>query len=399
MDSLDFFSDHLQTYLDELQALTALETPTGNLANLQRAADFLAHLLAPLGHVERCDLQDHGPLLRLRRQGIGSRILLLGHYDTVWPIGSWGCRWNISHGRASGPGVYDMKGGLLFIPWLLRYLDTNSLAHPEIEVLLNPDEEIGSVGSRSYIEEAARQADFVLVLEPSNLDGGLKVARKGSGEYVITVRGRSSHQGAEPEKGINAVIEAAHQVISLSELENPAAGTTLGPNVISGGSVSNSVPDFAEIRVDVRAWTREETERLDRALRGLRPFLAGADIHVLGGWNRPPMETSPPAVELYERARGIARGLGFDLGSLRWGGSSDANLTASVGTPTVDGFGPVGEGAHQVDECIVVDAIPGRLALLAELVTSLALPVEEWLGAESQTWLARRNSLDPGPVF
>jgi glutamate carboxypeptidase len=285
----------------------------------------------------------------------------------------------VSHGGAHAPGIYDMKGGLLFILWMLRYLDDSQYASPEIEVLLNPDEEIGSMGSRSYIEEAARRADFVLVLEPCTLDGHLKVARKGSGEYVVTIRGRSSHQGAEPELGINAVVEASHQVLRLLELEDSAAGTTVGPNVISGGTVSNSVPDLAEIRVDVRAWQQSETERLDRELRRLKPVVEGTSIHVLGRWNRPPMEASPIATQLFERAKTIGDDLGLDLSPIRWGGSSDANLASAVGAPTIDGFGPSGEGAHQTDECIVIEDVPRRLALLSELVMSLAQSPEDWL--------------------
>jgi glutamate carboxypeptidase len=379
MKSLDFFREHLQDYLDELQEFTAIETPTSDLANLESAAIFLTERLAQLGNPERFDLQDSGPLLRLRREGVGSRVLLLAHYDTVWPVGSWQNLWSVSHGRARAPGIYDMKGGLLFILWMLRYFDANRLDHPEIEVLLNADEELGSPGSRSYIEEAARCASFVLVLEPCNLDGSLKVARKGSGEYVVTIRGRSSHQGAEPEKGVNAVVEASHQVLRLLELEDAAAGTTVGPNVITGGQTTNTVPNLAEIRVDVRAWQQSETERLDTALRQLRPVVDGAEIHVLGGWNRPPMETSPVATELFERARAIGKDLELDLEAIRWGGSSDANLAAAVGAATIDGFGPSGEGAHQIDEYIVIDDVPRRLALLSELVLSLAEPPEDWL--------------------
>ncbi len=383
MESLDFFTDHLQNYLGEIQEFTAIETPTGDLANLERAAIFLTERLAPFGRPERCDLQDHGPLLRLRREGVGSRVLLLAHYDTVWPVGSWQNIWNISHGRAHAPGIYDMKGGLLFILWMLRYFDAGELDHPALEVLLNPDEESGSPGSRSYIEEAARRASFALVLEPCNLDGSLKVARKGSGEYVVTIRGRSSHQGAEPEHGVNAVIEASHQVLRMLELEDLAAGTTVGPNVISGGRTSNTVPDSAEIRVDVRAWQQSETERLDTALRHLEPVVEGAEINVLGGWNRPPMETSPAAIELFERARNLGKKLGLDLNPIRWGGSSDANLAAAVGAATIDGLGPSGEGAHQIGECIVIDDIPRRLALLSELVLSLAQPPEGWLSEDA----------------
>jgi glutamate carboxypeptidase len=154
MNSLDFFTDRLPDYLEELKTLTEIETPTGELANLERAAQFLAERLAPFGNHERCNLQDHGPLLRLRREGIGSRVLLLAHYDTVWPVGTWQNLWNVSHGRAHGPGIYDMKGGLLFIPWMLRYFDAGDFDHPEIEVLLNPDEEIMET-SRSRAKDPA----------------------------------------------------------------------------------------------------------------------------------------------------------------------------------------------------------------------------------------------------
>ena len=370
MNSREFYSKHLDGYLDELRQFTAIETPTGNLPQLDRAADFLMERVSSLGEFERAMLPDHGPLLRIVREGPGVRVLLLGHFDTVWPVGSWPNLWRVDQGRAFGPGVYDMKGGLLFIVWLLRFLEHYGLSHPTIEALFNPDEEIGSPSTRSFIEEAARRADVVLVLEPTNLEGSLKLARKGSGEYVITIHGRSAHQGVEPELGVNAVVEAAYQVLKVLELEDLSEGTTVGPNVIHGGSVSNMVPDRAEIRVDVRAWTEDETRRLDGAIRRLKPVVAGSQIHVLGGWNRPPMEVSDISMEIFEGARVLGHGLGMDLTWVKWGGSSDANIAAAVGTPTIDGFGPVGEGAHQLGECIVVDEISRRLALLTEVVRS-----------------------------
>ncbi len=372
MKSLDFFNQHLDDYLGELRVLTEIEAPTGDLENLDRAAAYISELLDPLGDLTSENLEDHGQLVRLERPGTGPRILLLGHYDTVWPPGAWPSPWRIDNGRAYGPGVFDMKGGLLFVPWLLRYLDFSGLPHPHLEILLNPDEEIGSPASRGHIEEAALRADFVLVLEPTNHEGSLKLERKGSGEYVVTIHGRAAHQGVEPEHGVNAVVEAAHQVLELLALDDPAVGTTVGPNMIDGGQASNMVPDHAEIRVDVRAWSLSETERIDAGMRSLRPMLDGARVHVFGGWNRPPMEASDASFALFEHARIQGADLGLDLKWVRWGGSSDANLAAAVGAPTVDGFGPVGEGAHQLNECIVIDEVPRRLALLAELVTSLA---------------------------
>jgi glutamate carboxypeptidase len=373
--TIEHFRQRLPHFLTELEELVAIETPTGDIDGANRAAAWLEERLAPFGELDSVPLAGHGRLVHLRRDGSGQRVMLVGHSDTVWPVGSWPELWRESDGRIFGPGVYDMKGGLLFIIELLRWLDATGAAHPTLEILINPDEEIGSVASRELILDAARRNDVVLVLEPSTSDGVIKLARKGSGEYVLTIFGRSAHQGVEPESGVNAVVEAAHQVLRLLALEDLGAGTTVGPNVIQSGSVSNVVPDRAELRIDVRAWTADEQHRLDEGIAALRPVLEGSRLELAGGWNRPPMEMSPASLAIFERARAIGESLGLDLKWVRWGGSSDANLTAAVGTPTVDGLGPVGEGSHQRTECIEIDPLPARMALFAELVASLATPV------------------------
>ena len=371
MSTVDAFRVRLPAYFTELRELVAIETPTGHEANARRAAAWLGERLSLFGELEQENLAGYGPLLRLRRPGSGPRVMLVGHLDTVWPVGSWPDLWHEADGAVSGPGVYDMKGGLLFMVELLRWLDGAGIEHPSLEIVINPDEEVGSQASRHRIREIAASCDAALVLEPTTRDGVVKVARKGSGEVVLTVRGRSAHQGVEPELGVNAVVEAAHQVIRLLELQDLAAGTTIGPNVIAAGSASNVVPDVARVEIDVRAWTAAEQRRLDTGLAALTPVLDGARLELRGGWNRPPMEATPASMALFERARRIGVGLGLDLRAARWGGSSDGNLTAAVGTPTLDGLGPVGEGSHQRSEAILVDAVPCRLALLAELVASL----------------------------
>lgn len=392
METVRYFTERLPRYLAELRALVAIDTPTGDETGAERAADLLTALLSGLGIVEREALPGWGPLLRVRRPGTGSRVLLLAHYDTVWPAGSWRELWTECEDRVLGPGIYDMKAGLLFLPWLLRWLDDSGREHAEIEILLNPDEEKGSPGSRARILAAAAAADFVLVLEPATPLGDLKLARKGSGEFAVDVTGRPAHQGVAPEEGVNAVVEAAHQVLRMLELENASAGTTVGPNIISGGSASNTVADRARIVVDVRAWTELERRRLDAGLRALAPVDGRAQLEVRGAWNRPPMEPSAAAVELFARARQVGAALGLSLDQVAWGGSSDGNLTAAAGTPTLDGLGPVGDGAHTLSEHIVVAELPRRMALLAELVAALALPPEEWLSAEARAGLRLRRS-------
>ncbi len=391
MTPRDFFAAHLDDYIGELRQLVAIETPTRDTRQAELAAAFLAERFDPLGEVSAIPIDGFGPLLRIRRPGSGSRVLLLAHYDTVWPVGSWPETWRAATGRVFGPGVYDMKGGLLFILWMLRYLDAHVHDHPEIDILLDPDEEVGSLGSQRHIADAAAIADFALVLEPSNLNGSLKIARKGSGDFFVEVTGRAAHQGAEHHLGVNAVIEAAHQVLRLLELEDREAGTTVGPNVISGGVAPNTVADRARISVDVRAWTQVEQQRLERAIRGLEPVLEDASLTITGRWNRPPMEATPASLALLERARRIGGGLGLAIEGVRWGGSSDANFPAAAGAATVDGFGPTGEGSHQWNESIVVADVPCRLALLTELVVSLAQPPEEWMDDDALAALRARR--------
>jgi glutamate carboxypeptidase len=391
MTTLSYFEDHLDDYLAELRELVEIETPTRGVDGLTRAADFLTECLSPLAEVTTESLDGLGPMLRAHRAGNGPKLLVLAHYDTVWPVGSWPELWRPADGRIFGPGVNDMKGGLLFIPWLLRYLDASGSDHPDIEILLNPDEEVGSLGSIPAIRETAARSDFALVLESINSTGSLALARKGSGDFFVHIRGRAAHQGAEPELGVNAVLEAAHQVLRLIELGDPDRGTTLGPNVISGGTVPNIVAERADISIDVRTWTVAEQHRLEAAIRGLEPVLDGAKIEVTGQWNRTPMEATPASRELCERARHLAAGLGIKLDAVAWGGASDANIAAHAGAATLDGFGPLGDGAHQPTESIVVEALPPRLALFTELVCSLAEPPEKWMSDEALEQMRARR--------
>ncbi|HET7482438.1 MAG TPA: M20/M25/M40 family metallo-hydrolase, partial [Actinomycetota bacterium] len=224
--------------------------------------------------------------------------------------------------------------------------------------------------SRPLIEDAAQRVDAVLVLEPS-ADGALKVARKGGGLYRVTVTGRAAHAGLEPEKGVNAVIEAAHKVLEVAEFADPELGTTVTPSLISGGSATNTVPATAVVSVDVRAATIAEQQRVDDAIRALQPKIAGAHVTIGGGIDRPPLPHSA-SNELFERAKRIASELGFgDIEGVEVGGGSDGNFTAAVGTPTLDGLGPVGAGAHAEGEWIAVDRLAERAALIAMLVDEL----------------------------
>ena len=305
-------------------------------------------------------------------------LLILGHFDTVWPIGSLASRpFRVEGDKAFGPGTYDMKASLVILFTALEalcQLDDRPIppyARRSAEIFLTSDEEIGSPDSRMRIEKLASNAAAVLVLEPPLPDGSLKTARKGVGGYTIEARGRSAHAGIEPEKGANAIAELAHQVLKVQSLNDLSIGTTLNVGTIEGGTTANVVPDRASCRVDVRASTLAEAARIDATLRGIMPVTPGTTLHVSGGFNRPPMERSPGIASLFEKARKIGRTLGMELTEGSTGGGSDANFTAALGVPTLDGLGALGGGAHAEDEHVLIDSIPERAALLAALLMNL----------------------------
>ncbi|MFJ3124311.1 M20 family metallopeptidase [Streptomyces sp. NPDC086993] len=360
----------LPSLLADIEDLVRTESPSGDPAAVADCARVAAGIGTRLTGAAPEWIDGSGrPALRWRF-GSGDRVLLLGHFDTVWPVGSLATHpFEVAGGRLTGPGCFDMKAGVAQLFHALSVLDDLD----GVSVLLTGDEEIGAPTSRSLIEAEARRTRAVLVLEASE-GGALKTARKGISGYELTVAGRAAHAGLEPHKGINTTIELAHQVLALSALADPAAGTTVTPTVAASGTTRNTVPDAARLMVDVRVATAAEQDRVDRAVHGLRPVLDGASLTFSGGPDRPPLPTSASA-GLFALARGLYAELG--LGTLRGvavGGGSDGNLTAGAGTPTLDGLGAVGGGAHAHDEHVIIAELPRRAALVASLVASLTGP-------------------------
>jgi glutamate carboxypeptidase len=302
------------------------------------------------------------------------QITVLGHLDTVYPLGTLAkMPFRVAAGRAWGPGTFDMKGGLviaLFAVDALRVAE--DWPRKPVVFLWTSDEEIGSGTSRKLIESEARRSDAVLVLEPSlGRDGLLKTSRKGVGSAELIVTGRAAHAGINPQDGVNAVHEMALQIERLMKMNDPRRGITVQATVISGGTVSNVVPDHARVQVDVRFSHLADARTLDQKLHSLRPILKGAKLEVRGGVNRPPLERTPGVRALFQRAQSLMRECGLDLGEAATGGGSDGNFTSALGIPTLDGLGAVGDGAHTPREHIVIRKLPERAALLAALLTTL----------------------------
>jgi glutamate carboxypeptidase len=353
--------------LEELAALVACESPSADLAATAACADVVEQLgTARLGsRPERVVVAGRTHLCW--RFGGATRVLLLGHFDTVWPLGTL-ARWpfEVRDERATGPGVLDMKAGLVQMFAALSGLDDLD----GVAVLATSDEEVGSPTSRALIERTARGAGAALVLEAS-AGGALKIARKGVSMYSVRATGRAAHAGLDPERGINAGVELAHQVLAIARMNRPAAGTSVTPTVLEGGTTTNTVPAEALVRVDVRAVTRDEQRRVDAEIRGLRPVLPGAQVLVEGGPDRPPLAATSSS-RLFTEARAVAAELGLaELQGVAVGGGSDGNLTAGLGVDTLDGLGAVGDGAHAEGEWVSLPAMPERAALVGGLVRRL----------------------------
>ena len=377
LEILDLMRSQRAEWLEALAELVEHESPSRAKPSLDALARKLANRLEAIGgEVEVIANPDGGDHVLARFFGSDSDLkpaLLLGHFDTVWPLGTLASMpFRVEDGKAFGPGVFDMKASLVEAEFAIDGLRKLGRQPPRpVEVLITSDEEIGSPTSRRLIEETARQAEYVLVLEPPLADGSLKTARKGVGHFVVEIEGKPAHAGVEPRKGISAIEELARQILYLHALTDHDAGISVNVGVVEGGTTSNVVAARASARVDVRATTLEQARVIEDAIRQASPHLAGTRVTIHGGFNRPPMERTEAVADLFERARVIARTIGLELGEGSTGGGSDGNFTAAIGLPTLDGLGIQGSGAHAVHEQIELDSLPERTALLAALLMEL----------------------------
>jgi glutamate carboxypeptidase len=360
-----------------LEELVGIESPSTDPAGVAELARRLARELEPLGlKVELLPVAGAGPILRARlppRDGGEPRpVMLLGHLDTVWPLGTLAARpVRVEGDRLYGPGAYDMKAGLVVMVYALRALRTHG-ALPPVTVFLTPLEEVDGGPYLAQMEAAMKDAGAVLGFEPAWPGGAVKTERKGSGSFVVRARGRAAHAGADLSRGANAILELAHQAVRASALTDPTRGLTVNVGVIRGGIRPNVVPEHAEAEFDVRFRTLGDGRRAEEAFHALAPVVPGVSLEVIGGVHYPPLERGPHVVAVYEQARRVAREMGMGLDEVASGGASEASFAAALGVPTLDGMGADGDGAHAIDEHVLIPSLPERAALAAGLMTRLS---------------------------
>lgn len=376
---LNHFSARQQAILNAIRLLVEQETTSREESRLNQIADSVAAKFGELGgEIELTHQPGYGTHLRARfnfgHDPAMPRLLVIGHLDTVWPVGTLErMPFRVTpEGAAHGPGIFDMKSGVVLITESLNAIRAFGLqTQRPITVLLTCDEEIGSKISRSLVEEEAGRAAAALVLEPPAPGGVVKTGRKGIGVFNIRAIGRAAHAGLDPRKGVNAIVELSHQVVKLAAMNDHDRGVTVSVGLMNGGTALNVVPAEATAKADVRFWTPEDGEQIVNQIRGLMPVLADAQLEITGGINRPPMPRSEKNVALYEMAKALAAEIGFDLKDTIVGGGSDGNYTAAMGVPTLDGLGVDGAGAHADHEHIIVSDIPRRAALLTRLMQTV----------------------------
>ncbi len=386
---LAYFDERRDAIVSTIRELVEIESPSDNKAAVDRIAEAVAQKFSQLGgkptvKVRVHPAKDRGNHLQVDFPGKSAAkpVLLLGHYDTVYPLGTLAampCR--TVDNKLTGPGVLDMKSGIALMLHALAALqdwhkhdwhkeDWHKAGLPRpVTVLLVSDEEVGSDSSRAITESLAKKAAAVLVLEPAyGFQGAVKTARKGVGGYLVKVTGKAAHAGLDFQKGANAILELAHQIEKISRFTALEKGLTVNVGVVSGGSRTNVVPAEAAAQVDVRIASIKDAAGIDKKMRSLRPFNRKCKIEITGGINRPPMERTAGVKALYAQAAAIARELGWKLGEAAVGGGSDGNFTAALGIPTLDGLGAVGDGAHAPHEHILISELPRRAALIAGLI-------------------------------
>lgn len=375
-DRLRYFEQRQNQMVETICQLVEMESPSDDKPSLDRIAAFLAAKFEALGGKAQLHRSNKfGDSLQVDFAAPDSNrnpVLLLGHYDTVYPIGTLAampCK--IENATLRGPGVLDMKSGIGLMLHAIEALQSWSKKLPRpVSVFLVSDEEIGSHSSRAITEALAKKSAGVLVLEPAAGRGAVKTARKGVGEYTLRVQGIASHAGLDPGKGHSAIIELARQIAVLAKFNNLRQGISVNPGVLSGGTRTNVVAAEASVGIDVRIRSAKQAAGIDRRLRSLKPFDKRCKIEIAGKINRLPMERTAGVAELYAKARAIAAQIGWKLGEAAVGGGSDGNFTAGLGIPTLDGMGGVGDGAHAVHEFIEIAELPCRALLLAGMIES-----------------------------
>lgn len=365
-----------------LKQLVECESPSRDTAALEQWAALFTESVSDIATVKRvscgkefgsallCEFQLPGP--KVKR---GPAILGVGHSDTVWAKGTLAkMPFRVAEGRVWGPGTLDMKAGLVFFVEAMRAIKALNLeVRKPVRLWIVPDEEIGSDGSRAHTEKQARGAEAVLVLEPgTGLEGKLKTARKGVGDYFVRVKGKGAHAGVDFTSGASAIVELAHQIGVITGFTDLSRGLTVNPGVIRGGTRTNVIADEAEAEIDIRIARMKDAAPLDRRFHRLKALDRRCSVEVTGGLNRPPMERTSAIARLFKTAQMLAKDhLGIELEESATGGGSDGNFTAALGIPTLDGLGPVGEGAHAPHESFLLDRMADRTALLALLAAHL----------------------------
>lgn len=372
-DFQSIFADRLPGMVDLLSEFVSIESPTTVKPAVDRLGARVGQALDELG----ADLTVHprteaGDILEARWHAgrPGKPLVLLCHMDTVHPLG--GLERNplrLDAGRLYGPGASDMKGSIVTVLNAIGALrDEGLLPERPLTVLMTSDEETGSFHSRELIQQVATGAGLVMVMEAALPDGSLKTWRKSVARFTVRATGSASHAGGAHELGVNAIEEIAHQILALQAMTDYEVGTTVSVGVVEGGTRTNVVPEVCEVQVDARAMTLEEMERLARRIESLEPVLPGAQIAIEGGFDRPPMERDAQMVATFARASEIAARYGLHLTESGTGGGSDGNYTAAIGTPTLDGLGPLGDGAHSDREYLDVATMIGSATLVAALI-------------------------------
>jgi glutamate carboxypeptidase len=361
---------HLSGTVATIEALVRLESPSTDKAAVDRCGAALTAMLRDAGaSVETLPQRERGDHIRARVAGDGAAVLVLGHFDTVWPVGTLERMPLRRDGdRLHGPGTFDMKAGIALALTAITALRAAGARHRPVTMLWTTDEEIGSATSRATIESEARNATEVFVLEPALPGGALKTARKGCGEFELTVHGVAAHAGLDPGKGASAIHELAEQIAAIERLQDLPRGISVNVGVISGGTRPNVVAEQASAAIDVRAPTRSAADAIAAAIGKLQPVRAGTRLTIRGGFERPPMERTASVAELFGKASAIAAGFGRELKEGSAGGGSDGNFTAALGVPTLDGLGAVGDGAHAAHEHVDIPSLPWRAALIAGLL-------------------------------